>query len=123
MATKDKQPKIRIKTGDTVLVLSGEDKNKTGRVKAILPERYRAIVEGINMAKRHVKPTAQRPGGIEERESTIHISNLMLVDAEGKAGRMKIEMKDGKKVRVSKKTGLVFTDPGYIKKSNSQTEE
>jgi len=123
MASKDKQPKIRIKTGDTVLVLSGEDKNKVGRVEAVFPERYRAIVKGINLAKRHVKPTAQRPGGIEEREATIHISNLMLVDSEGKAGRMKIEIRDGKKVRVSKKTGLVFTDPGYIKKSNSDSAE
>lgn len=116
MATKNKQPKIRIKVGDTVLVLSGNYKDKTGVVKAVISDTYRAVVEGINKIKRHVKPTAQQPGGIVEREAAIHISNLMLVDAEGKAGRIRIEEREGKKVRVSKKTGAIFADP-HVKKS------
>jgi large subunit ribosomal protein L24 len=108
---QNKQPKIRIKTGDTVLVLSGNYKDKIGVVKAVIPATYRAVVEGVNKIKRHVKPTAQQPGGIVEREAPIHISNLMLVDGDNKAGRIKIEVREGKKVRVSKKTGLVFADP------------
>ena len=111
MATQDKKIKIRVKTGDTVLVLSGKDKGKTGVIKAVNTDTYRAVVEGINKIKRHVKPTAQTPGQIVEREAAIHISNLMLVDAEGTASRMKIEVRDGQKVRVSKKTGAIFADP------------
>lgn len=100
--------KIHIKKGDTVLVLSGADKKKTGKVLKVIPEQYRAVVEGINKVKRHVKPTAESPGGIFEKEAAIHISNLMLVDANGTASRIKKEKVDGKTVRVSKKTQEVI---------------
>lgn len=103
--------KLHIKTGDTVLVLSGDDKGKKGVVKQIIAEKYRAIVEGLNKVKRHVKPSADQPGGIVEREASMHISNLMLVDAEGTASRIKIEVRDGKKVRVSKKTNNIIVHP------------
>jgi len=111
--------KIRIKKGDTVLILSGDDKNKTGVVKEVIREKYRAIVTGANMVKRHVKPTAERTGGIEEREASIHISNLMLVDANGVAGRIKSEVVEGNKVRISKKTGAVIADPYKSNKSET----
>lgn len=113
--------KIRIKKGDTVLLLSGDDKNKTGVVKEVFPSEYRATVTGLNLVKRHVKPTAERTGGIEQREASIHISNLMLVDANGVASRVKSEIRDSKKVRVSKKTGAVIADP--FKSNNSETPQ
>jgi|JI61114C2RNA_FD_contig_123_14525_length_10081_multi_8_in_2_out_0_3 large subunit ribosomal protein L24 len=116
MATNQKKSvKLRIKKGDTVLLLSGEDKGKKGEVLEVFPDRYRAIVKDINMVKKHVKPTAEKPGGIVPQEAAVHISKLMLVDAEGIASRVKIEVRDGKKVRVSKKTKAVIADP-YVKK-------
>ncbi len=110
--------KLHIKTGDTVLVLSGDDKGKKGVVKQVFPSEYRAIVEGINKVKRHVKPTAERTGGIEEREAPLHISKLMLVDAEGIASRIKREVRNGQKVRVSKKTSAVIADPHQSQKQS-----
>jgi large subunit ribosomal protein L24 len=107
----NKQPKLHIKTGDTVKVLSGDDKGKTGKVLSVNLEKRRAIVEGLNMVTKHVKPTASNPqGGIEKREASIHVSNLMLVDPKtGEATRIgrKIGEK-GKLVRYSKKTGEVI---------------
>lgn len=92
-------------------------KAKKAVVKQVFPETYRAIVEGINKVKRHVKPTAEQPGGIQEREAAVHISNLMLVDANGTASRVKFEKQDGQTVRISKKTGLA------ISKTINKTEE
>lgn len=98
--------KSHIKKGDTVVVLSGDSKGDTGVVEMVFPEEYRAIVKGVNMVKRHVRPSAEQPGGIIEKEATIHISNLMLVDADGEASRIKrTRNENGKLVRVSKKTG------------------
>jgi large subunit ribosomal protein L24 len=120
---KEIQPvKIRIKKGDTVLVLSGDDKNKTGVIKEVIREKYRAIVTGVNMVKRHVKPTAERTGGVEQREASIHISNLMLVDANGVASRVTTETREGTKVRVSKKTGAIIADP-HKKSEKSETPQ
>ncbi|MCH7409651.1 50S ribosomal protein L24 [Belliella sp. DSM 111904] len=107
----NKQPKLHIKTGDTVKVLTGDDKGKTGKVLSVNLEKRRAIVEGINMVTKHVKPTATNPqGGIENKEASLHISNLKLVDPKtGEAtriGRKKGE--NGKLVRYSKKTGEVI---------------
>lgn len=104
----NKQPKLHIKKGDQVVVLSGNDKTKTGKVLEIITEKSRAIVEGINMVTKHQKPSAGKPeGGIKKMEGTIHISNLMLVepsnDKPTRTGR-KLNEK-GKLQRYSKKTG------------------
>ncbi len=107
----NKQPKLHIKTGDTVKVISGDDKGKTGKVQSIDTEKRRAIVEGINMITKHVKPTAAKPqGGIEKKEAALHISNLMLIDPKtGEATRTgRKSGETGKLVRYSKKTGEVI---------------
>ena len=108
MVNQKKKIKLQIKKGDTVLILSGDEKGQTGVVAKIFPTEYRAIVEGKNMVKRHVRPSAESPGVIVEKEASIHISNLMLVDANGTASRISREKKDGKTVRVSKKTKEVI---------------
>lgn len=100
--------KLHIKKGDTVAVLSGEDKNKTGRVLQVLVKEQRAIVEGINMVSKHTKPNAANPqGGIVKKEAAIHISNLNVVDPKsGKPTRIGRTVKaDGSIVRVAKKSG------------------
>lgn len=107
----NKQPKLHIKTGDTVKVLAGDDKGKSGKILSVDPTKRRAIVEGINMVTKHVKPTASNPqGGIEKREASLHISNLMLVDPKtGETTRTgRKEDEKGKLVRYSKKTGEVI---------------
>lgn len=108
---KNKQPKLHIKSGDTVKVIAGNSKGKSGNVVKVLPAVNRAIVEGVNMVTKHVKPSASSPQGkIEKMEATIHISNLMLVDpATGdstRTGRKADE--NGKLQRYSKKTGEVI---------------
>jgi large subunit ribosomal protein L24 len=107
MKTK-KNIKLHIKKGDTVEVIAGDNKGSQGVVKQIFLQENRAIVEGLNMVKRHVRPTAESPGGVFEKEAPIHISNLMLVDADGVASKIRMEVRDGKKVRVSKKTNQVI---------------
>lgn len=98
--------KIHIKKGDTVYVLAGEDKGKTGRVLAVLRDKNRAIVEGVNIVTKATKPTAQYPqGGLVKKEAPIHISNINLVDPKtGKPTRIAIKREDGKAVRISKKS-------------------
>ena len=100
--------KLHIKKNDTVVVLAGEDKGKTGKVLKVLVEKNRALVEGVNMVSKSTKPSAQNPqGGIVKQEAPIHISNLSLVDPKsGKATRVGIKVtEDGKKVRIVKKSG------------------
>ena len=107
----NKQPKLHVKTGDTVKVLAGDDKGKSGKILSVDPTKRRAIVEGINMVTKHVKPTASNPqGGIEKREASLHLSNLMLIDPKtGEATRTgRKENEKGKLVRYSKKTGEVI---------------
>jgi len=112
MASKiNKQTKLHVKTGDTVKVIAGDDKGKTGKILAIDTQKQRAFVEGINMVTKHVKPTAAKPQGvIEKKEASVHISNLMLVDPKsGEATRIGRKMGDnGKLVRYAKKTGEVI---------------
>ena len=98
--------KIHIKKGDTVYVLAGEDKGKTGRVLAVLRDKNRAIVEGVNIVTKATKPTAQYPqGGLVKKEAPIHISNINLVDPKtGKPTRITIKRENGKAVRISKKS-------------------
>ena len=99
-----------IRKNDQVVVLAGKDRGKTGRVLKVLHEKDRVLVEKVGMVKRHSKPTAKnRAGGIAEKESSIHISNVMLLDPKsGKGTRVGFQTKDGKKVRVAKKSGEVI---------------
>ncbi len=102
------QKKLHIKKGDTVIVISGNNKGAKGRVLEVIRKTDRAIVEGVNMIKKHTKPNAETPqGGIVEKEAPVHISNLMLVDPKtGTATRVGRKLNDdGKLVRVSKKSG------------------
>ncbi len=98
--------KIHIKKGDTVYVLAGDDKGKTGRVLAVLRDKNRAIVEGVNIVTKATKPTAQYPqGGLVKKEAPIHISNINLVDPKsGKPTRIAIKRENGKAIRISKKS-------------------
>ena len=100
--------KLHIKKGDTVYVNAGEDKGKTGRVLKVLISKNRAVVEGINMVTKATKPNAKNPqGGLVKMEAPIHVSNLQLLDPKsGKPTRVGYEVnEDGKKVRISKKSG------------------
>ena len=101
------QKKLHIKKGDIVIVLSGDDKGQKGRVLEVIRKTERAIVEGVNMMKKHTKPNAANPqGGIVEQEAPIHISNLMLVDPKEGPTRTGRRLNDkGKLVRFSKKSG------------------
>src|SRR6187402_451352 len=104
----NKQQKLHIKKGDTVKVIAGDDKGKSGKVLEVILEKNRAIVEGVNIVTKHQKPSAGKPeGGIKKTEATIHISNIQLIDpASGKITRVgrKLDEK-GKLKRFSKKTG------------------
>ena len=103
----------RIKAGDEVIVIGGKDRGKRGRVLRVEPRQDRLYVEGLNIVKRHQKPRqvpgADRPeqvGGVIEREGPIHLSNVMLADPkDGKPTRVGIELVDGKRQRVAKRTG------------------
>ena len=98
--------KFNIKKGDTVYVNAGNDKGKTGKVLEVLREKDRVIVEGVNMVSKHTKPNPKNPqGGIVKQEAGIHISNVNLVDANGKATKVAHKEVDGKKVRISQTTG------------------
>ena len=100
--------KLKIKKNDTVIVLTGEDKGKTGKVLKVLKDEQRGIVEGSNMVNKSTKPNAKNPqGGFVKQEASIHISNISLIDPKsGKATRVAIQKnEDGKKVRIAKKSG------------------
>jgi large subunit ribosomal protein L24 len=98
--------KIRLRKNDTVVVIVGKDAGKQGKVLQVIRERSRVIVQGVNFIKRHTRPNPQRniKGGIAEREASIHVSNVMLVDPEtGKRTRIGSKtLQDGRKVRVAK---------------------
>ncbi|PKP91678.1 MAG: 50S ribosomal protein L24 [Alphaproteobacteria bacterium HGW-Alphaproteobacteria-16] len=99
----------RIKKGDTVIVLSGKDKGKTGEVTKAMPKDEKVLVSGVNIAVRHRKPTQTNPqGGLERAEAPMHISKVAHVTKDGKATRVRFEERDGKKVRVAVKTGEVI---------------
>ena len=99
--------KLHIKKGDTVYVLAGDDKGKTGRVLAVQTAKNRAIVEGVNIVTKATKPSAQHPqGGLVKMEAPINISNLSLIDPKsGKPTRIAIRREDGKVARIAKKSG------------------
>ena len=100
--------KLHIRKGDTAIVIAGNDKGKKGKVLEIIREKNRAIIEGVNMITKHVKPSANNPeGGIERTEAALHISNIMVVDpSSGETTRIGRKLNDeGKLQRFSKKTG------------------
>jgi large subunit ribosomal protein L24 len=98
--------KFHIKKGDTVIVNAGNDKGKTGKVLEVVREKDRVIVEGVNMVSKHTKPNSKFPqGGIIKQEAGIHISNVQLMDASGKATRVGYRMEGDKKIRYAKTTG------------------
>ena len=100
-------PKLKIKKGDHVVVITGKDKGKKGEVLKVLPSENRAIVKGVGMIRRHQKQTAAQEGGIIAKEAAIHISNLALEDPkDGKPTRVGYKfLKDGRKVRFAKRSG------------------
>lgn len=104
--------KSRIKKGDTVIVITGRERGKTGKVVRVLGDAERVIVERVNVVKRHQKPQGNNPGGIIEKESPIHLSNVMLLcpdtDKPTRVGRKRLE--DGTGVRVSRRSGEVIRE-------------
>ena len=98
------RPKLHVKTGDTVVVVSGNEKGKQGKVLKVLVEKNKALVEGLNIVKRHTKGNEYREGGIFEKIAPIHISNLALIDSNGKPSRVGRKEVDGKSVRYLKTT-------------------
>lgn len=107
--TKRFAPKLHVRKGDTVMVIAGDDKGKTGIVLQVFPDRNRATVEGVNIVKKHVKATQTEEGGIQEVESTIHMSNLAVVDPKtGEPTRTGRRKENGESVRISKKTGNII---------------
>ena len=101
--------KLKIKTGDTVRVIAGDHKGSEGKVIKVLIDKNKAIVDGVNMVKKHMKPSAQNPqGGIVEKEALIQISNLSLFTVKGETTRVGYKMENGKKVRFSKKSNEVI---------------
>jgi large subunit ribosomal protein L24 len=97
-------PKLKIKTGDTVVVISGANKGTEGQVLKVFPQDNKAIVSGVKVAKRHLKATAEQAGQIVEKEMPIHISNIKLV-VNGMATKVGRRVEDGKLVRYAKSTG------------------
>jgi large subunit ribosomal protein L24 len=96
----------KIKKGDSVVVRSGKDKGRTGTVLQVMPKDDKVLVQGINVAARHRKPSQENPqGGIDRREAPMHISKVAVADKDGKPTRVRFETKDGKKVRVAVKSG------------------
>lgn len=102
----------KIKKSDTVVVLTGKDKGKTAQVLQVLPKDNRAIVQGVNLVKRHTRPSQFSEGGIVTKEASIHLSNLAIADPkDGKPSKVgfKVE-KDGSKVRIAKRSGETISE-------------
>ncbi|MBT3301932.1 MAG: 50S ribosomal protein L24 [Bacteroidetes bacterium] len=111
MKKVDTNYKLKIKKGDTVMVISGNGKGKSGRILSLLKEKDRAIVEGVNIITKHSKPTQDNPdGGIIKKEASVHMSNLMLIDPKtSEPTRIGRKLNDKEKlVRYSKKSGEVI---------------
>ncbi len=100
----------KIKRGDRVIVLAGKDKGRQGQVIKVLPKENRLVVSGVNMVKRHTRPTQADPqGGIKNKEAALHTSNVAFVDPKsGEPTRVGFRVENGKKVRVAKKSGEVI---------------
>jgi large subunit ribosomal protein L24 len=102
--------KLKIKKGDSVVVISGRDKGKTGEVLHVLPAEERVVVQGVNVVRRHTRPRMGDPGGIVEKELAIHISNVAHIDPQSsRATRIGYKyLEDGRKVRVARRSGEVI---------------
>ena len=102
--------RFRLRKGDDVVVISGRDKGKTGSILRVIRSEDRVIVDGINMVKRHTRPSQAQPGGIVDKEAPIHISNVALADPkDGSATRVGYKfLEDGRKVRIAKQSGEVI---------------
>jgi len=99
----------KIKKGDRVMLLAGKDKGRTGNVLKVMPKDSRVLVSGLNMVQRHTRPSQGDPqGGIKHKEASVHVSNVAIVDTNGKPTRVGFKVEDGKKVRVAKTTGEVI---------------
>jgi large subunit ribosomal protein L24 len=99
----------KIKKGDRVILLTGKDKGKQGRVLKVMPKDERLVVEGLNMVQRHTKPSQGDPqGGIKHKEASLHVSNVAIVDSNGKPSRVGFRVDGDKKVRFAKTTGEVI---------------
>ncbi len=105
----NKQPKLHIKKGDIVKVIAGDSKGTQGRVLEVIAEKRRLLVEGVNLVSKSTKPNAKNTqGGIVKQESSIHISNVLLIDGKGNATRVGRKLEGEKLVRYSKKSGEVI---------------
>ncbi len=101
--------KMKIRKGDTVVVLTGRDRGKTGEVLRVFPDENRALVQGVNVVKRHTRPRPGQAGGIVEKENPIHASNLSLVDPKDqKPTRIGFKVVDGRKVRFARRSGEII---------------
>lgn len=100
--------KMKIKKGDKVIVIAGDDKGKTGEVLRAMPKEGKVVVQGVNLIKRHTKPSQTSAGGIVTKEAAIQISNVAIVTADGKASKVGYKTVDGLKKRVARKTGEVI---------------
>lgn len=99
----------KVKKGDTVELLVGKDKGKRGEVSLVVPAKGKLKVQGLNLVKRHVKPSQTQSGGIETREALLDVSNVALIDPrDDKPTRVGFAIRDGKKVRVSKRSGAII---------------
>ena len=98
----------KLKKGDKVIVLAGKDKGKTGEITSVSPKAGKAVVDGLNIAIRHQRQTQTAQGGRQPKAMPIDLSNLALVDANGKATRVGFRMEDGEKVRFAKTTGDII---------------
>jgi large subunit ribosomal protein L24 len=99
----------KIKTGDRVMVLAGKDKGRQGAVLKVMPKEERVVVEGLNMVQRHTRPSQLDPqGGIKNKEASLHVSNVAVVDSKGKPTRVGFRVDGDKKVRFAKTTGEVI---------------
>jgi large subunit ribosomal protein L24 len=98
----------RLKAGDQVIVIRGDDKSKRGKVSRVIPERNLVVIEGINVVTRHIRATPQRPGGVLEVEAPLHASKVMLVDPEtNKRTRVKVRVVEGDKQRIAKSEAII----------------
>lgn len=100
-------PKMKIKKGDQVIILTGDDKGKTGEVLKAMPKLSKVVVSGVNLVKRHTKPSQTSAGGIITKEAAIHVSNVAIV-SQGKPSKVGYKEQKGTKVRVARKTGEVI---------------
>ena len=100
--------KMKIKKGDKVIVIAGDDKGKTGEVLRAMPKLGKVVVQGVNMVKKHTKPSQTSAGGIITKEAAIQVSNVAIVTADGKASKVGYKTVDGLKKRVARKTGEVI---------------